>query len=275
MRARGVVLFLMMVGWLVPAAAAEPALKLSVGGKSLTLTASQLLARPEATEIKVLKDPGYGGPRTYSAVPLAALLAPLGMKPDDTLEVVALDGFVAQLPGSMVLNTDPLAAVAMVAVEDPAKRWPNLPGKQQSAGPFAVVWSGATVGSVPVDQWPYQIAAMNEVEPPEKRWPQLALDPSVPPTDPLRLGLQKFVATCGACHQLDGGGAAVIGPDLNRPMSPTEYFAPGILVKYVRDPASVRDWPARQMPGFTTDALSDDDLDQIILYLSYKARHRK
>jgi hypothetical protein len=49
----------------------------------------------------------------------------------------------------------------------------------------------------------------------------------------------------------------------------------GILRRYIRDPASVRDWPARQMPGFTSDALSEDDLDQIILYLSYKARNRK
>jgi mono/diheme cytochrome c family protein len=275
MRAGALFLFLFVAGWLAPAGAAEPALKLNVGGKTLVLTAGQLLARPDLTEVKVLKDPGYGGPMTYRAVPLAALLEPLGMKPDDTLEVVALDGFVAQLPGSMVMNKDPLAQVAMVTVEDPAKRWPNLPGKQQSAGPFSVVWSGATAASVPVDQWPYQIAAMNEVEPPEKRWPQLAVDASVPPTDPLRLGLQKFVATCGACHQLDGGGAAKVGPDLNRPMSPTEYFAAGILKKYVRDPAAIRDWPARQMPGFTADALSDDDLDQIILYLSYKASHRK
>ncbi|MFO1057466.1 MAG: c-type cytochrome [Dongiaceae bacterium] len=275
MRAGVFVLILWLAAWLAPAVAAGPALKLAVGGRTASYSAADLLARPDLTEVKVLKDPGYGKPMTYRAVPLAALVAPLGMKADDTLEVVALDGFVAQLPGTMVLNQDPLAAVAMVTVEDPAQRWPNLPGKHESAGPFSVVWSGATAAAVPADQWPYQVAAMNEVEPPEKRWPQLALDSSVPPNDPLRLGLQKFVATCGACHQLDGGGAANVGPDLNRPMSPTEYFAAGILRKYIRDPASVRDWPARQMPGFTRDALSDDDLDQIILYLSYKARHRR
>jgi mono/diheme cytochrome c family protein len=274
MRAGVLVLAVLLAGWLLPAGAAEPVLKLAVGGRTLTFTAAQLLARPDVADVKVLRDPAYGRPMTYRAVPLAALILPLGMKQDDTLEAVALDGFVAQLPGSMVLNQDPLAAVAMVAVEDPARRWPNLPGKQQSAGPFSVVWAGATAGTVQVEQWPYQIAAMNEVEPPEKRWPQLALDPSVPANDPLRLGLQKFVATCGACHQLAGGGAANVGPDLNRPMSPTEYFAPGILRRYIRDPASIRDWPARQMPGFTSDALSDDDLDQIILYLSYKAQHR-
>ena len=57
-------------------------------------------------------------------------------------------------------------------------------------------------------------------------------------------------------------------------MSPTEYFQGRALKEYIRDPASVRDWPDRKMPAFDPAILSDVDIDLIVSYLQHKAETR-
>ncbi|HJW79192.1 MAG TPA: cytochrome c, partial [Beijerinckiaceae bacterium] len=52
---------------------------------------------------------------------------------------------------------------------------------------------------------------------PSKRQASLATD------HPARVGQAVFEATCLACHRMNGGGSSEMGPDLNRPMNPTEY----------------------------------------------------
>lgn len=57
-------------------------------------------------------------------------------------------------------------------------------------------------------------------------------------------------------------------------MNPVDYFQPAALRRYIRDPASVRDWPGRVMPAFPPEQLSDRELDQIVAYLTYVARRK-
>jgi mono/diheme cytochrome c family protein len=93
--------------------------------------------------------------------------------------------------------------------------------------------------------------------------------------DVRRAGQDLFFAHCLVCHKLAGGGAAELGPDLNLPMSPTEYFQGRALKEYIRDPASVRDWPDRKMPAFDPAILSEADIDLIVSYLQHKAETRR
>jgi cytochrome c1 len=65
-----------------------------------------------------------------------------------------------------------------------------------------------------------------------------------------------------------------MGPDLNLPHNPTEYFQPWALKAFIRNPGSIRDWPERKMQGFQKSSLSDSDLDAIIAYLTYMAGRR-
>ena len=65
-----------------------------------------------------------------------------------------------------------------------------------------------------------------------------------------------------------------MGPDLNRPMNPTEYFQLAALRRYIRNPASVRTWPDQKMPGFGPDRLSEAELDAVIAYLEHMAAQR-
>ena len=249
--------------------AADPSLKVSVGGETREFTREQLLARPDATTIDVAADITYRVPMTYRAVSVAALLAGMTLPADSVIEAVALDGFIAQLPLDLVLNTDPSKAVAWLAIEPADRPWPPIPDKTMSAGPFYIVWTGAEVGSIRSEQWPFQVAELASQPSPAARWPALAVDPALPATDPVRAGQALFVTQCLTCHKLNGAGAAEIGPDLNLPMNPTEYLTPEGLHDLIRNPKSVRTWPAQAMPPFPPDYLSDREIDLVVAYLKH------
>ncbi|MGN8111728.1 c-type cytochrome [Paraburkholderia sp. 22098] len=255
-------------------AAAQPMIELTIGGSTRSFSRAALLARPDAAEIHVPRDVAYGTSTTYRAVPLADLLDSTRLPADSVLEARATDGFAAQLPMDLVSNRDPATAVAWLAVEDPVKPWPNLPGKSVSAGPFYLVWVGREAASVRSEQWPYQIAKLATQPSPSTRWPVLAVDPALPATDPVRAGQGLFITQCLACHRLNHAGSADTGPDLNVPMNPVEYFQPAALRRYIRNPASVRDWPGRTMPAFPRDQLSDREIDLIVAYLAYMAQRK-
>jgi mono/diheme cytochrome c family protein len=253
-------------------------LTLGDGPDRIALDTAALLARPDAAEIEIPADVGYGGaPRRYRAVPLSALLAALPggpPPPGGVLEAAATDGFVAQIPLALATQTVPGAARAWVAVEPADAPWPPLPGKPGSAGPFYVVWERPEASRVSSGYWPYQLAALRYAHAPAARWPQIAGDPSLPADHPARLGQEVFAATCLACHRVNGGGASEMGPDLNRPMNPTEYFQPAALRRYLRDPASVRTWPERKMPGFAPEQISEAELEALVAYLEHMAERR-
>jgi mono/diheme cytochrome c family protein len=251
-----------------------PALELRIGGKVQSFSQQALLARADVATIHVDKDIAYGTSMTYRAVPLADLLGNASLPADQVLEARASDGFAAQLPMDLVRNRDQASAVAWLAIEEPAHRWPDLPGKTVSAGPFYLVWVGRQAASVRSEQWPYQIAQLATQASPAARWPALAVDPRLPATDPVRTGQSLFITQCFACHRLNHAGNASIGPDLNVPMNPVEYFQPAALRRYIRNPASVRDWPGRTMPAFSPEQLSDREIGLVIDYLAYMARHK-
>lgn len=266
-------LLLLTVCLLGQRAFAESALELATGDTPHSFTPQALLARPDAATIRVPRDIAYGKPMTFRAVPFADLLGDT-LPADGVLETRAADGFAAQLPLDLVRRHAPAGAVAWLAIEDPAHPWPKLPGKAVSAGPFYLVWLGPKASSVRGEQWPYQIVRVTIESSPLARWPSLAVDAALPANDPARAGQHLFVTQCLACHRIDGAGSSHAGPDLNTPMNPVDYFQPAALRRYIRNPASVRDWPGRSMPAFPPDQLSDRELDQIVAYLAYMARRK-
>jgi len=253
------------------ACAAEPVLEISAGGETRAFTRAELLATPDAATVEVPKDVTYGVPMTYRAVPVASLLAGLSIPPDSVIEAVALDGFVAQIPLDPIRNTDATKAVAWIAIELADRPWPKIPGKDYTAGPFYIVWTGQEAASVSSEFWAYQTAKLVSQPSPISRWPALAVDPSLPADDPIRKGQTLFVAQCLACHKLNGAGSSDVGPDLNLPMNATEYMTEDGLHALIRDPKSVRIWPAQKMGGFPPTFISDHEIDLIIAYLKHMA----
>jgi mono/diheme cytochrome c family protein len=250
---------------------ATRAATLGLGDGQSPLTAEAVLQRPGAAEVEVPADPGYGpGPRRFRAVPLAPLARALGVAEDGALLARALDGFVAHIPGGLALREGPDGPRGWLAVEPSGRPWPPLPGKTASAGPFYILWQNPdrTVSS---EYWAYQVTALAAARAPSDRWPQLRVDAALPADAPERRGEALYAAVCLACHRLSGAGEAEVGPDLNRPMNPTRYFQRPALLRYIRDPSSVRHWPDQRMPGFPPEVLSDADIEAVVRYLEHMA----
>lgn len=254
--------------------ASEPVLTIDIAGKVRSLTRGQLLGDAATASIDVLRDNAYGRTMHYRALPLDCLLAGLDLPRDQILEAVAMDGFIGMLPVDLVLHPPSGGARAYLAIEPADAPWPAIKGGHASAGPFYVVWLNPEAAGVRSEQWPYQIVAIRSADSPAKRWPALGVDPSLPAGDPVRAGQTLFVTQCLVCHKLNGAGSADVGPDLNLPKNPTEYFQQSALKRYIRDPSSLRHWSKMRMTGFSQEQLSDHEIDLIVAYLGHMAGRR-
>ena len=253
----------------LPASAAQLTLELDHASK--TWQTEDLLKHPQAQTVQVVDDVSYKRTMTYRAVPLAALLP--GLTAESHLQAVALDGFAAELAAAPLLNQH--GARAWLAVEDPTQPWPALADGKPSAGPFYLVWTDPQAGHIGPEQWPFQIARIKQLKTVAERFPALLPDPTLAADDPINQGFALFQKNCLACHRLNGAGDAQVGPDLNIPYSPTEYFGGDFLKRYIRDPQSLRHWPQAKMPAFAASVLPDDELDLLVGYLKHMAGRKQ
>ncbi|HZX70173.1 MAG TPA: cytochrome c [Rhodanobacter sp.] len=263
-----IALILLVMGVGGPAQAAE--LSIDLGHGTIHWSTAALLARPDVQSINVPADVAFKRPMRYRAIPLADLLPGIG--PADHLQFVGADGFAAEIPAALILNQR--GSAAWLAIEEPARPWPDLPGQHGSAGPFYVVWTKPQAARIGPEQWPYQLATIRKLDSVAARFPAILPDPAVPVGNAVRRGLAVFQRTCFACHTLNGAGDAKLGPDLNLPHNPTEYLRADLLRAYIRNPQSLRRWPQAKMPGFGAQALSNAALDDLLAYLRYMAAHK-
>jgi mono/diheme cytochrome c family protein len=245
--------------------AAEPTLDVDLDSIPYHIPRAALLSNPATRSIDVPADVAYHRSMRYRALPLATLLGEL--TPDSSVQFTATDGFVANVPAKLLLG----GGQPWLAIETD-EAWPPLKADGPSAGPFYLVWLKPEQGGVSPEQWPYQIGKISVVLPLEKRYPQIL--PKISSAAEQR-GLHAYIANCASCHPINGGGDAAVGPDLSRPHSPTEYFQESYLRKLVRNPAAVRNWSQRIMPGFSAEVLSDAQLDDLLAYLRQMAKQRE
>ena len=256
--------------WLcLPLAVHAAELRIALGHGTKTWTTAQLLARADATTVTTSPDVAFQRRMTYRAVPLLALLP--GLRPDQHLQFVATDGFTAEIPAALILNHR--GAQAWLAVEDPAHPWPPSADNGKPAGPFYLVWTHPQAAQVTTEEWPYQLAAIRALAGVDARFPTIV--PAAQADAQVQRGFAVFKRTCFACHTMNGAGDARVGPDLNLPYNPTEYLRADLLRAFVRNPQSLHRWPQAKMQGFpSAKEMSDADLDAVLAYLRYMARHK-
>ena len=255
------------------AIASEPELTVTIGGRTQAHTLAALLAHPAAASITIAQDVAYKRPMTYRAVPAAALLE--GIAPAASVRFAAGDGFAVTLPAQALLADGDRVPRAYVALEPPDAPWPPLkPGNPASAGPFYLVWAHAERAPIVPEQWAYQVARIEETQPLAQRFPAIVPPPGLANDASVKRGFAGAVKHCLVCHTLNLGGDGSLGPDLNVPYNPTEYLRADALRRLVRNPQSLRRWPAAKMPGFDTSVLSDRELNDIFAYLRYMANKK-
>lgn len=264
------ILFACLLLWCPLLVAAE--LRVDLGRGATVYTTGALLARAETREVVIADDAVFRRSMRYRAVPFAALLP--GLDPRDTLQFVAADGFVADIPAALVLARH--GAQAWLAIEDPAHPWPAPVVGKPGIGPFYLVWTDARASGIGAEQWPYQLVAIRRRPGTEERYPAILPDPALPADSPVRRGLAVFRRNCFVCHTLNGEGDAQLGPDLNLPHSPVEYLPEPLLRDFIRDPQSLHRWPQAKMRGFPDRReLSDADLDALLAYLRHMAGRKR
>ncbi len=254
------------------ALAAEATLEIVADRERLIFSQSQLLSRSDVRTITVA-DSAYGRRFTrFKAIPIANLFKGISVPEPAVVQCSSTDGFSAVLEKARLFGTDPKASKAYLAIEDPGSPWPNLDGTGSSAGPFYLVWTHPQASSIGPEEWPYQIASFHILSDLRSVFP--GIYPAADATPDVQNGFNSFQRNCLACHKMNGNGAGTIGPDLNLPMNPTEYFESKALVSLIRDPAGVRTWPRRAMRGFSEAAIPDAELLDLIAYLRYMSTHK-
>ena len=243
---------------------------------SKTYSLQALLADSAARQITIAHDPVYRRSMSYRAIPMADLLKDLKAGDDDYVQARATDNFSIGIPARLLTSSAASGIEAFLAIESSTAPWPAIPGvgKKGSAGPFYIVWRATNPAGLSSEYWAYKLASLILTDSPFKRWPGLGIASDMSAVDPVRRGLDRFVAVCMACHRFNGEGEGEQGPDLAKPMNPVEYFQPATLKKLLRNPSSLRAWPEQKMPAFDEASLSDVDIDAIVAWLVYKNQRR-
>ena len=254
------------------ALAAAATLTIVAGDQRRTFSQSQLLSRSDVRTLSIADSVYQRRFTRFEAIPIADLFKGLSIPRSAVIQCNGTDGFSAILGRARLFGTDPAASQAFLAIEDPKHPWPHLAGGTTSAGPFYLVWTNPRASAIGSEEWPYKIASLHVLPDARSVFPKIY--PAADAPRNVQRGFRSFQKNCSACHTMNGEGGGSVGPDLNLPMNPTRYFAPAALVRFIRDPSSVRHWPRMTMHGFSAAAIPDPELADLIAYLRYMKGHR-
>jgi mono/diheme cytochrome c family protein len=258
------------------ALAGEPTLTLVTKTGKKTFTISELLKRKDTETVIVENDPVYPGQKMeYVALKVTSLFDQIELDDAAVIQFKTLDGFSAPVSRQRLLNKSSKESIAYIAIELPDKKWPPMKPGKPSAGPFYLIWMNPELSHISSEEWSYMLAAFEVKDSLETTYPEIFPSNKLSGDDPVTKGFRLFVKNCFACHTMNKVGASGIGPDLNVPMNPTEYFRTAALKKLIRNPQAVRHWPNGRMKGFKQEILGDQDLNQLVAYLEHMSRRRK
>ena len=194
-----------------------PVLSVRIGKREIHWSRSELLRMPNLKKVVISRDPTYGtAVRSFLAIRVSKLFEKVAthemlarlIREHSALEFNCLDGFSANLPLALVLNSDRKNAVAYIAIESPAKKWPPLQrdGKtgeksSASAGPFYLIWKHAARSRIGPEEWPYQLKGFVVETSADLRFPNI-----VPQTRNKNVlaGFRLFKQNCFMCHTMNG-----------------------------------------------------------------------
>ena len=258
-------------------AAQEPLLTIQLKNETRSYKRSELLKRKDLEKLELTDSPTYPGKKiSFSAIPLIHLFGTIHLTHDSTVLFRCQDGFSAPISPQRLLNSAENRSVAYLAVEDPRHPWPKIKigAALSSPGPFYLIWKNSKASEIKTEEWPFQVTHF-EIKPSLRAsYPELYPQRDFGAEHPVMRGLKVFTQNCFTCHTLNRQGDSHLGPDLNTPHNPTEYFHEEYLRKFIRNPQSVRHWQEDRMQGFKPSDLSEEDLNHLITYLKEMTYHR-
>jgi mono/diheme cytochrome c family protein len=220
--------------------------------------------------IRVPDDPVFHQAKSYRAVPLRQLLErhtrfrSLNMA-QTQIVFECEDGYNPSMSLALLLERTPYLAVSD-AEAPKGQEWVNAVkgGEVKKVAPFYVVYPDVKADEHDF-KWPYNLVRISLVETAKEF---AAIYPQHDDTTVKGFGL--FQRNCATCHALSGIGGKM-GPELNSPKSIIDYWRSADDIKaFVKAPTTYRQ--GSKMPAITY--LTDAELDEIIRYLGYLAKHK-
>ena len=124
-------------------------------------------------------------------------------------------------------------------------------------------------------QWPFKLGKFEVMGTLKALYPNIHPNNKVPKGSRIDEGFNLFIQHCFACHTINKEGSGNIGPDMNLPMNPTEYFRnKSVLKQFIRNPQSVRYFKNSQMMTFPPKDITDQELDKLIAYLKHMKKNK-
>jgi len=210
-------------------------------GKPVKIITTDDLLQTREVKTLIVNNPTDSSIRSYQGVSLVPLLDGVFTalwKHNDAIKFTALDGYQSIIPSSVIIKHNGLIALG----ENDQRRFSLLNRSNAETidpGPFFLVWENIQDVSARKESWlswPWQLTTI-ELTSFKREYPN-----STPPlgsTDTVKNGFLAFRQHCIKCHTINGDGGN-IGPELNYPVSVTEYWQSKWLNRFIADPQSVR-----------------------------------
>lgn len=249
-------------------------LRIIAVGKSDTWSKSDLISHPALTHLTIDNDRAYPNQLIeHQAIPLCQLLSSYQIREQDFVELISKDNFHVYVPSAKIMDCRKSASIAMLAIE-PASKWPVIDNHTgTTAGPYEVIWLNPERSYISNEYWAWSVVAIKITE---KLDYKKVLAPPKTTKSSLINGYQLYISHCEGCHSINHIGKSTIGPDLNCPKNPLEYYPElSQLKKFIRDPKSLRSLPQGRMSGSDIKSLSDNDLSALIEFFSYMNTNKK
>lgn len=225
---------------------------------------------PEAQTVEVKDDPVFFKAKSYKAIPLQKVLdqflpayKSLNLK-ETQIVFECEDGYNPSMSLEKILNKKAYLAISDVDAPK-GQDWvnPKKGDHEMKIAPFYVVYTDVPAKDVTF-KWPYNLVKISL----SAASKELAV--LFPKDDDTQVkGFELFKVNCLTCHSLNKVGGKM-GPELNYPKSVTEYWQVDQIKQFVKAPTSFRN--ECKMPAVTH--LTDKELDEIVNYLKYMAKHK-
>ncbi|GMU55757.1 MAG: hypothetical protein AMXMBFR33_49030 [Candidatus Xenobia bacterium] len=177
--------------------------------------------------------------RSYRVIALEDLLKAVYEKRwegHDELLITCLDGYQPTVPGPYVQAHR--GYLAFASADGLPFRLNTETRGVQECGPFYLIWDNQSDPTMHKDEshyWPYQVHVLDLIRFDEK------FERVIPPegaSPAARRGFADFRRFCIMCHAINGQGG--IKAELNYPVNVTEYWEPGFLAQWIKNPQSIR-----------------------------------
>lgn len=237
------------------------------GAPLKTLSIEEMSGLVAPVEISVF-EPHEGRLRRYKGFPFSRLLNvvyPDGFFGVDEVLFTCKDGYQPSIPISTFGRYQSYLVYTTADGEPFRVRNKLQGGERVDLGPFYLVWdnlSDQELKSQGATGWPYQVVALDLINF-RDRFPNMAPPDSA--TQSEVRGFIAFRAHCMSCHTINGEGGAK-APELNYPVSVTEYITDEWLYRWISNPESIRF--NTTMPALSPDIPGRDGMIRdIISYL--------